>query len=219
MTPQDNLPRIFQANIDRLFQLVIRPGLEALPVHPELHFGETTSLDEFLDRSAAQVDNYTANEAAKAYALILAGLFERQVRIWGRGLGAAPSVREGACDRDRGQLLPQPWPRPSQRLAAPMLELARIAECGGLSPAFAQPRGWADGILLSSDSNEYPLIFREHRQAERDIPQGSLLTLRWREMDSNFQFLVARGCVPLGDGSLPTGLPKATEKGPKPTKP
>ena len=38
-------------------------------------------------------------------------------------------------------------------------------------------------------------------------------------MDSNFQFLVARGCVPFGDGSLPTGLPKATEKGPKPPKP
>jgi hypothetical protein len=32
-----------------------------------------------------------------------------------------------------------------------------------------------DGVLLSSDSNAYPLIFREHRQAERDIPQGSLL--------------------------------------------
>ena len=45
------------------------------------------------------------------------------------------------------------------------------------------------------------------------------VTLRWREMDSNFPFLVARGCVPFGDGSLPTGLPKATEKGPKPTKP
>jgi hypothetical protein len=48
---------------------------------------------------------------------------------------------------------------------------------------------------------------------------GSWLTLCWREMDSNFQFLVARGCVPFGDGSLPTGLPKATEKGPKPPKP
>jgi Protein of unknown function (DUF1499) len=42
-----------------------------------------------------------------------------------------------------------------------------------------------DGVLLSSDSNAYPLIFREHRQAERDIPQGSLLTHRWREMDSD----------------------------------
>src|SRR4029077_9602863 len=29
------------------------------------------------------------------------------------------------------------------------------------------------------------LIFREHPQAERDIPQGSLLILRWRKVDSN----------------------------------
>ena len=48
-----------------------------------------------------------------------------------------------------------------------------------------------DGVLLSSDSNAYPLIFREHRQAERDIPQGSLLTRRWREADSNFRFRAA----------------------------
>lgn len=44
-------------------------------------------MDEFLDQAAAQVDNYTANEAAKAFTLTLAGLFERQLRIWGRGTG------------------------------------------------------------------------------------------------------------------------------------
>lgn len=44
-------------------------------------------MDEFLDAAAAQVDNYTANEGAKAYALVLAGLFERQLRIWGRAHG------------------------------------------------------------------------------------------------------------------------------------
>ncbi|MBB2984637.1 hypothetical protein [Paraburkholderia tropica] len=82
----DHLPRTFQANTDRLFQRIIRPGLDSLLAHPELKFGEAASLDEFLDRAAAQVDNYTANEAAKAYALTLAGLFERQVRIWGRVL-------------------------------------------------------------------------------------------------------------------------------------
>ncbi|MCP2091987.1 UNVERIFIED_ORG: hypothetical protein J2Y81_008093 [Paraburkholderia sediminicola] len=86
MNRQESLPRIFQANIVRLFERVIQPGLDALPIHPELQYGEAASLDEFLDRAAAQVDNYTANEAAKAYSLILAGLFERQVRIWGRGL-------------------------------------------------------------------------------------------------------------------------------------
>jgi hypothetical protein len=52
-----------------------------------------------------------------------------------------------------------------------------------------------DGFLLSSDSNAYPLIFREHRRAERDIPQGSLLTRRWRKTDSNSRSLrEGKGC-------------------------
>lgn len=87
MTRPDCLPRIFQANIDRLFQRVVHPGLSALPIHPVLVVGIAASMDEFLDRAAAQVDNYTANEAAKAFTLTLAGLFERQLRIWGRCLG------------------------------------------------------------------------------------------------------------------------------------
>lgn len=87
MSADDNLPRIFQANTDRLYQRLIRPSLDALPIHAELRFGEAASMDEFLDRAAAQVDNYTANEAAKAFTLTLAGLFERQLRIWGRSLG------------------------------------------------------------------------------------------------------------------------------------
>ena len=84
MSASGNLPRIFQANCDRLFQRVIVPGLAALPIHAELHFGEASSIDEFLTRAKAQVDNYTANEGAKACALMLAGLFERQLRIWAR---------------------------------------------------------------------------------------------------------------------------------------
>lgn len=94
MTQQDNLPRIFQANTDRLFQRVIDPALAALPIHPVLTFGVAATTDEFLDRAAAQVDNYTANEAAKAFTLTLAGLFERQLRIWGRGLGVAMAMHK-----------------------------------------------------------------------------------------------------------------------------
>jgi hypothetical protein len=89
MSPADDLPRVFQANTDRLFRRLIRPGLDALPIHAELGFGEAASMDDFLDRAAAQVDNDTANEAAKAFTLTLAGLFERQLRIWGRSLGVA----------------------------------------------------------------------------------------------------------------------------------
>lgn len=36
-------------------------------------------MEEFLEKAKAQTDNYTACEDAKAYALTLAGLFERQL--------------------------------------------------------------------------------------------------------------------------------------------
>ena len=72
-------------------------GLKALPVHAELRFGAAASWDEFVDRATAMTDNYMANEAAKAYALVLAGLFERQLAIWSRSRGTAlgrqPSFR------------------------------------------------------------------------------------------------------------------------------
>src|SRR3546814_19402555 len=44
-------------------------------------------MDEFLDRCAAQIDNYTVNEAAKAFVLTLDGLFERQLARWARAHG------------------------------------------------------------------------------------------------------------------------------------
>lgn len=49
MIPSDNLPRVFQANTDRLFQRLIRPGLNALPIHAELQFGEA-----YIDEQAPQ---------------------------------------------------------------------------------------------------------------------------------------------------------------------
>jgi hypothetical protein len=116
MTAADYLPRNFQGNVHRLFSRVILPALNALPVHAELRFGATASWDEFVDRATAMTDNYMANEAAKAYALVLAGLFERQLAIWSRSRGAtapghqpsfrsllAEGAREAAVDlEDRG---------------------------------------------------------------------------------------------------------------------
>ena len=87
MAKPSYLPRNFQANIDRLFDRVIRPVMASLPIHYELQSGVTGDLNVFLDRCAAQVENHTANEAAKAFSLTLAGLFERQLRIWGREMG------------------------------------------------------------------------------------------------------------------------------------
>lgn len=92
------LPRIFQANIVRLYERVVRPGLALLPVHSELALVAEPTLDEFLDQAAAQVDNYTGNEAAKAYALVIAAVFERQLSTWAQAIvengGASPIGRE-----------------------------------------------------------------------------------------------------------------------------
>lgn len=92
----DQLPRIFQANLGRLADRVILPGLHALPLHASLETGAAPTLDAFLDRAAAQVDNYTANEAAKAYTLTLAGVFERQLSLLASAIHA-----EGLADMSR----------------------------------------------------------------------------------------------------------------------
>ncbi|WP_145206673.1 hypothetical protein [Sphingobium sp. B2] len=83
---KDQLPRVFQANLDRFFDRVILPAMNGLPFHGVLETGQAETLDQFLDRAAAQVDNYTGSEAAKAFCLTLAGLFERQLSIWARAL-------------------------------------------------------------------------------------------------------------------------------------
>lgn len=87
MALAEQLPRIFQANLDRLLVRVIQPTMDALTLHPVLEQGEAASMNEFLDRAAAQVDNYTANEAAKSFVLTLAGVFERQLSIWTTATG------------------------------------------------------------------------------------------------------------------------------------
>src|SRR5262245_1034774 len=83
----DQLPRVFQANLDRLFVRVIQPAMDALVLHPVFEEGEGASMNEFLDRAAAQVDRYTANEAAKSFVLTLAAVFERQLSIWASSTG------------------------------------------------------------------------------------------------------------------------------------
>lgn len=83
---KDQLPRVFQANLARLYERVILPVMDSMPYHGALQTGEATSLDQFLDRAKAQVDNYAGNEAAKAFVLMLAGVFERQLSIWARSI-------------------------------------------------------------------------------------------------------------------------------------
>lgn len=83
---KDQLPRVFQANLARLYERVISPVLDSMPYHGALEAGEAADLDQFLDRAAAQVDNYTGNEAAKAFVLTLAGVYERQLSIWAHSI-------------------------------------------------------------------------------------------------------------------------------------
>ncbi|QJU58483.1 hypothetical protein HL653_12545 [Sphingomonas sp. AP4-R1] len=80
------LPRIVQPNLSRFFEREIHPVIESLPASPVLEGGEASSLDQVLDRAAAQVDTYTVNEVAKAFTLTLAGLFERQLSRWARAI-------------------------------------------------------------------------------------------------------------------------------------
>jgi hypothetical protein len=74
--------RTIQANLARFYLRVITPVVQAAPVHGEITTGTAPDMETFLDRAKAQVDNYTANEANKVYALVLIALFERYLRLW-----------------------------------------------------------------------------------------------------------------------------------------
>jgi hypothetical protein len=87
MNVANQLPRVFQANIHRFYQRVILTTLSQLPTHEKPVVGQADRMEEFLARCAAQVDNHTANEGAKAFALTLDGLFERQLCRWAHAHG------------------------------------------------------------------------------------------------------------------------------------
>ncbi|MEH3116792.1 MAG: hypothetical protein PGN25_04095 [Methylorubrum populi] len=100
------LPRVFQANLDRLYTRVVRSALDLLPTHADALIAGPGPADELLARLAMQVDNHTAQEACRAFALVLAATFERQLRLWSRmvlpELGAARVARckvAGLLDR------------------------------------------------------------------------------------------------------------------------
>ena len=96
MNIADQLPRVFQANIDRFYQRVILTTLGQLSTHEKLVVGQADGMEEFLARCASQVDNHTANEGAKAFALTLDGLFERQLCRWAHAHGKKAHSMESA---------------------------------------------------------------------------------------------------------------------------
>jgi hypothetical protein len=177
MDAPDNLPRVFQANIDRLFQRVILPGLHSLPIHEELQFGVTDSMDEFLHRAKTQTDNYTANEGAKAYTLALAGLFERQLRTWARTQRPGPlretvwkerfrdlvadCAREAAVDLDQNGL------------GATLVEMFLVANVfrHGDGPSLADLRGHAPDLWAYERSRYVDLLPPHPDQSEKLLLQ------------------------------------------------
>src|SRR6266436_8432129 len=80
--PQDLLPRIFQADLDRFYIKIICAALSELPLHDDVKTGELTSIEEFLDNAEKHTSNVVACEARRSFALALAAIFERQLQIW-----------------------------------------------------------------------------------------------------------------------------------------
>jgi hypothetical protein len=79
---RDFLPRGFQADLDRFYHRVIRTALSELPHHDDVKTGEFSSMDEFLDNAEKQTSNLVVYEARRCFALTLAAIFERQLRLW-----------------------------------------------------------------------------------------------------------------------------------------
>ncbi|QDX28295.1 hypothetical protein FPZ54_14060 [Sphingomonas suaedae] len=75
---------------------MVVPVLEQLPMHDPLVSGQASSMDELLNRCSEQVDNHTAFEAARAFALTMDGLFERQLCRWAHTHGKKASSMETA---------------------------------------------------------------------------------------------------------------------------
>jgi hypothetical protein len=82
---RDFLPRIFQADLHRLYTCVILPTLGSLPLYDDVKTGGiAASMHELLDNAEKSTSNLLAFEARRCFALTLAGVFERQLRIWVR---------------------------------------------------------------------------------------------------------------------------------------
>ena len=95
-------PRVFQANLNRLYTRVVRAALDLLPTHADALIEGHGPEAELLARLAMQVDNHTAEEARRAFALVLAATFERQLRLWARMvLPRAEAARVAKCEIDR----------------------------------------------------------------------------------------------------------------------
>lgn len=72
-----------QADIHWLYIKVIQPALaEFAPTVDVDIIGETTDIDQFLERARINTHNLLCHELRRTFALVLGALFERQLRLW-----------------------------------------------------------------------------------------------------------------------------------------
>ena len=77
----DKVALTAQADIHRLYMKVIQPALAEFTPTADVG-GETKHIDEFLDRARTNTHNSVCHELRRTFALVLAALFERQLRVW-----------------------------------------------------------------------------------------------------------------------------------------
>jgi len=71
-----------QADIYRFYVTVIRPALAEFAFTADVVGEETTDLDVFFERARVNTHNALCYEMRRTFALIIAALFERQLRTW-----------------------------------------------------------------------------------------------------------------------------------------
>ncbi len=70
-----------QADIHRLCVKVVQPALSEFAPTVDI-VRETTDIDEFLEHARINTHNSLCHELRRTFALVLAALFERQLRFW-----------------------------------------------------------------------------------------------------------------------------------------
>lgn len=71
-----------QADIYRFYLRVIQPALADFVPTDDVVGGETTEIDVFFERARVTTHNALCYEMRRTFALIIASLFERQLRYW-----------------------------------------------------------------------------------------------------------------------------------------
>jgi|ERR1700733_6021255 len=92
---------VAQADIHRFYIRVIQPALAEFVPTDDIVGGETSELEEFLERARVNTHNALCYEMRRTFALIIGALFESQLRSWlSRQMPA--ETKKGEVERTRG---------------------------------------------------------------------------------------------------------------------